>query len=184
MEPNKDTAKKEAKSKLLNDGIRKFLFTDSLPNWFWITTALLASVGTYWLAPEISKRSEKNRMKTEMVIDWMADQNATSSELIESLTRVQTYRAQGSVHVPEELDAQISALFAKLHWHSSTVLPLLPKNSYERTLHEYQANLSDLQQTYILGPSKKNTERLLKNIGDLSDSSMKLNGLVVDLTLE
>lgn len=98
-------------------------WTDKAPI---VVTAALAAIVTYWVAPGINERFERQKMQATYVLDSLKSLNQLISDLYVSTSKINYAVAAGEPAPAIEIEKSRENI-ARIHWKAIETATMLPK---------------------------------------------------------
>lgn len=143
--------------------------TTDMPVWLSLLLALLAGLGTYYLAPRITRRLEIGKAKSEHVIGSIKEINRLIVLINKSIRGfIFSFRLDASS--TEEKRSEILDGIAEIQWRIVDLKVILSKRNDSLILEELGNKIETLRKEAVSMNSDSNQNDMLNAVGEVSES--------------
>ena len=126
------------------EGVLRFLIRTDTPLWVTLVGFTAGAFGVYHVTPEINRRMEAQRIKTEYVIRSLDHLNTRTQELFSELTIANRKLGNGEASFGQHVDHAVR-LASELQWRSIEISAVLDDSESLAVLARFQDGLDRLR---------------------------------------
>lgn len=117
-----------------------FIWDDKIPL---VITIIATALGTYWIAPSVNERFERQKMQATYVLENLREFNKLISDVYADVTAINYNVAYGKPAPQDKVDHARESLM-RLNWKLIETASILSKDDDQKLLRDFQLSVSDV----------------------------------------